>query len=341
MARTPGGRGFIPITQASCLKDQASSWYPLMQSRLGCVLWSLQPKDHQPESGVLSATSFSLCVSVPGFLSPREQGLPSAFRVPKSFIKPGALELGSPWALLAPSQELSTSLPADHQKVRVPHPTWSFHACAYHRPKPCLDFPVPQGIPFSVSPIQSLPASQTCPSASSSPLCVSQLLSRPRLWTSGSLPSTNPQPLRGLTSTVLVAEIGEAPHVGQVYGEADHRQQKVDFLAPGLPGLLVAVAGCQEALDAVALFHHQEFCSFALPLGLLRPRARPAVLRLHLWVHPRQKHGCGWREGSRRYWEHAEALLESKEKMRSLGPSTLPAPPEASRERRDTVVGAR
>lgn len=173
MARTPAGRGFIPITQGSCLKDQASSWYPLMQSRLGCVLWSLQPKDHQPESGVLSATSFSLCVSVLGFLSPREQGLPSAFRVPKSFIKPGALELGSPWALWAPSQELSTSLPADHQKVRAPHPTWSFHACAYHRPKSCLDFPVPQGTPFSVSPIQSLPASQTCPSASSSPpVCI-------------------------------------------------------------------------------------------------------------------------------------------------------------------------
>ena len=111
MARTPGGRGFIPITQASCLKDQAGSWYPLMQSRLGCVLWSLQPKDHQPESGVLSATSFSLCVSVPGFPSPREQCLPSAFRVPKSFIKLGVLELGSPWALLAPSQELSRSPP--------------------------------------------------------------------------------------------------------------------------------------------------------------------------------------------------------------------------------------
>jgi hypothetical protein len=37
-----------------------------------------------------------------------------------------------------------------------------------------------------------------------------------------------------LTTAVFVAEIGEAPHVGQIDGEADHGQQEVRLLAPCL-----------------------------------------------------------------------------------------------------------
>ena len=46
--------------------------------------------------------------------------------------------------------------------------------------------------------------------------------------------------MRAPTSTVLVAEVGEAPDVGQVDSEADDGEQEVDLLAPRL-----AIRVCQ------------------------------------------------------------------------------------------------
>lgn len=42
------------------------------------------------------------------------------------------------------------------------------------------------------------------------------------------------------TTTIFVAVIRETPDVGQVDGEADDGEQKVNLLVPGLAGLLVA-----------------------------------------------------------------------------------------------------
>jgi len=46
-----------------------------------------------------------------------------------------------------------------------------------------------------------------------------------------------------LTAPVLVAEVRETPHVGQIDGESNDREQKVDLLAPGLPGVPVPRQG--------------------------------------------------------------------------------------------------
>lgn len=220
----------------------------------------------------------------------------------------------------------------------------SFHPCVYYCPAASLHFPFPPGtallFPGALTrPLLRSRLARVLPLLPRVPAPPSRPLSQPPLRT-GSLPSPHPQPIKGLTTTVLVAEVGEAPHVGEVHREAYHRQQEVDLLAPGLPGLLVASAGRQETLDAVALFHHQQLRGFAPLHGLLGPRVRPAALRLHLRLHPRQKHECGWRGERQRHWEHAEALRGWKEKMRSLGHPALLAPPETSRERGDTAASA-
>lgn len=56
------------------------------------------------------------------------------------------------------------------------------------------------------------------------------------------------------TSTVLVAEVGEAPHVAQAHGEAHARHDEVHLARPGLARRHgQAAAGCPQARGAVAL----------------------------------------------------------------------------------------
>ena len=51
-----------------------------------------------------------------------------------------------------------------------------------------------------------------------------------------------------LTPAVFVAQVWEPPDVGQVHREADHREEEVGLLAPGLPilGLRGALRGVEE-----------------------------------------------------------------------------------------------
>lgn len=44
----------------------------------------------------------------------------------------------------------------------------------------------------------------------------------------------------GLTTAVLVAQVGEAPHVAEAHAEADDGQEEVELAAPLLSLLLVA-----------------------------------------------------------------------------------------------------
>lgn len=135
-------------------------------------------------------------------------------------------------ALSAPRQKLSRSLPPFLQTIKrfelltqlgalVCPSTHALITVQVHA-KVMPRFPSSKGDSFSREPCLV----SSC--ALDLPVCLlissrgyPQLLSRPPSQ-AGSFPSQNPQPVRGLTASVLVAEIGESPHVGQVYGEADH-----------------------------------------------------------------------------------------------------------------------
>ena len=43
--------------------------------------------------------------------------------------------------------------------------------------------------------------------------------------------------------TILIAEVGEPPHVGQVHREPDDAEQEVDVAAPGFPLSVLAIFG--------------------------------------------------------------------------------------------------
>lgn len=57
-------------------------------------------------------------------------------------------------------------------------------------------------------------------------------------------------PLASPTSSILVAQVGKSPDVGQVHGKAYHRQEEVDLLPPGLPVFLLTgvflAGGCSH-----------------------------------------------------------------------------------------------
>ena len=70
-----------------------------------------------------------------------------------------------------------------------------------------------------------------------------------------------------LTSSVFVAQVWEPPDIGEVDGEANHGQEEVDLLPPGLPVLLATGVvlrrwsshqGAGRELDPVLLFHQDQ-----------------------------------------------------------------------------------
>ena len=70
-----------------------------------------------------------------------------------------------------------------------------------------------------------------------------------------------------LTSSVLITKVGKSPDIGQVDGEADHRQEEVDFLSPGLSVFLPAGVGLSRGrshqggrgeLDPILFLHQDE-----------------------------------------------------------------------------------
>lgn len=74
-------------------------------------------------------------------------------------------------------------------------------------------------------------------------------------------------PMASLTSSVLVAQVGKSPDVGQVHGKSYHRQEEVDLLPPGLPVFLLTGVflggGCSHQgrggkLNTVLLLHQDQ-----------------------------------------------------------------------------------
>lgn len=70
-----------------------------------------------------------------------------------------------------------------------------------------------------------------------------------------------------LTSSVLVAQVREPPDIGEVDSEANHGQEEVDLLPPGLPVLLAVWVGLRRRrshqgagreLDPILLFHQDQ-----------------------------------------------------------------------------------
>lgn len=93
---------------------------------------------------------------------------------------------------------------------------------------------------------------------------------------------------RVLTSAVFIAQIREPPHVGQVHGEADDREEEVQFLAPSLAlrhfGAR-ARAGAR-VLQTVVLFDQDELHILLLHgVRFERGHRRQLVLGHHLHVH--------------------------------------------------------
>lgn len=78
----------------------------------------------------------------------------------------------------------------------------------------------------------------------------------PRQWQGGALDSremieNKPRSSQyALTTTVLVAEVRESPHISEIDGEPDDRQQEIELPRPSLP----AVAGA-DALHGI--FYHR------------------------------------------------------------------------------------
>lgn len=79
--------------------------------------------------------------------------------------------------------------------------------------------------------------------------------------------SLHPSEVPLLTSSILVAQVGEPPDVGEVDSEANHGQQEVDLLPPGLSVLLATWVGLRRRrshqgagreLDPILLFHQNQ-----------------------------------------------------------------------------------
>lgn len=165
----------------------------MTQSYRGCALRHHQQHNPHPERGVPSDTSFSLCVSVSESLSPRVQGPPSAFREHTSSLPfwprglwPKAQSAGvrvpmclvvTSCALLGPLPELSKSPPLFLRTIkrsvfltqlRAPDSVLPPMHLSLSRGKPPFPFSTGGSTPFSMSPVQTLPAFQTHSHASSS-----------------------------------------------------------------------------------------------------------------------------------------------------------------------------
>lgn len=101
-----------------------------------------------------------------------------------------------------------------------------------------------------------------------------------------------------LTSSVFVTQVGEPPHIGQVHSKAYDREQKVHFLAPGLPlhiftGGRGATAGARgghdrgvRVLDPILLLHQDQLHFLFLHVKLFQRGHRGQfVLGQDLDVH--------------------------------------------------------
>ena len=109
-----------------------------------------------------------------------------------------------------------------------------------------------------------------------------------------------------LTSSIFVAQVRKSPNVSQVHREANDRQQKVYFLAPGFSllvghgsGVTREVAGGGDdggagVLDAILVLHQDQFYLFFLHIALFqRGHRRQLVFWQNLDVHLL----CGWGHG--------------------------------------------
>lgn len=57
-----------------------------------------------------------------------------------------------------------------------------------------------------------------------------------RLLLAARFSALSPSPL-----TIFIAQVRKSPHVGQVYGKANHREKKVDLLGPSLSAITFTV----------------------------------------------------------------------------------------------------
>lgn len=94
-----------------------------------------------------------------------------------------------------------------------------------------------------------------------------------------------------LTSSIFVTQVREPPHIGQVNSEAYDREQKVHFLAPGLPDHILTGARRGHdrgvrVLDPVLLLHQDQLNFLFLHVKLFQRGHRGQfVLRQDLDIH--------------------------------------------------------